>query len=262
MITSKDNQYLKLMKDLQKKKYRSEHGLFCAEGKRLVEGLLVAGLTPHLILYSERFQDIAFLEKACSKSDMAFMVADPLMKKICDTQNTQGVIAAFPQLCPESKDFYVGAPSLILVASGIQDPGNLGTIIRSAAAADVKGIFLEDGTVDLYNPKVIRATMGTVARVPIFGDMSVETIDETLRRCNAQVFMADMSGDIPYWELPMKQPCAVILGNEGNGPSGYWRGRCRKVYIPQANEVESLNVAMAGGIMAFDFRRRCLKSNI
>ena len=259
MITSKENQYLKLMRDLQRKKYRTEYGLFLAEGKRLIDDLLGAGLCPHLVLYGENVQDIAFLEQVCSCSDMAFMVSEPLMKRVCDTQNSQGVIAAFPQLCSDPQDFFAKAPSLSLISSGIQDPGNLGTVIRSAAAAGVDAVFLEEETVDLYNPKVIRATMGTVSRLPVFPDMSVDSIEKILYRCEAKIFVADMAGDIPYWELPMNAPCSVVLGNEAKGPSDFWQSRYPKVYIPQTNGVESLNVARAGAIMAFDFQRRRLK---
>ncbi|MEG1822605.1 MAG: RNA methyltransferase [Clostridiales bacterium] len=259
MITSKTNQYIKLYGELQKKKYRHEYGLFPAEGKRLIEDLMENGLIPHVILYSETFTDIAFLEKNCIKSDQCFMVADSIFKNLTDTQNPQGIVGAFPVMCPKFADFTPKAPSLILVLNAVQDPGNLGAIIRNSAAAGISALILEDGTVDLYNPKVIRATMGAIAKIPIFYDLDFKEIYQGLKSKKIEIFLSDMAGDYPYWEIPINMPLAVVLGNEGNGISANWHEKkLGKIYIPQANGVESLNVAMVGGIIAFDFRRRCL----
>lgn len=257
VITSKDNQYIRLVRELSRKKFREQHGLFPAEGKRLIDDLLVAGLSPHIVLYNESFHDIALLEKVAASSDHCFAVADPLFHKLTETENDQGILAAFPMFCPSFKDYTPGEKGLILVLNSIQDPGNLGAIIRSAAAAGVDALLLEDGCVDLYNPKVIRSTMGSIAKIPVFCGLCHEEIVKTLSQYGVSVFLADMRQAVSYDSLPVNKTIAVVLGNEGNGISEAWRKEnLPGVMIPMENGVESLNVAMAAAIIAFDHQRR------
>lgn len=257
VITSKDNQYIHLVNELKKKKYREKYGMFIAEGKRLIEDLNSSAMLPHLILYAEDFTDIAFLERVCGNADHVFAVSRKLFDKISETQNDQGVIAVFPVFCPKLKHFVPRQSDLIFVLNGVSDPGNLGTIIRSAAAAGVSAILMEEGCVDLYNPKVIRSTMGTIAKIPVFRDLSMDEIVRFLEKNDVRTYLADMNEAISYDELPADEVSAVVLGNEGNGISSEWRAQCRKgVMIPMTNGVESLNVAMAAGIIAFDHYRK------
>lgn len=253
VITSKDNQYVKLMRDLTKKKYRDDYGLFLAEGKRLIGDLTGAGFIPHLLLYTEDFSDIAFLEQICPNADRVFPVAKPLFHKLCETKNEQGVIAAFPQLCPELNGFMMRENGLLIILNQIADPGNLGAIIRNCAAAGVDAVLLEEGSVDLYNPKTVRSTMGTIAKIPVFQSLSGEEIRNFLDRQEAKVYLADMGEAVCYHDLPVEGKLAVILGNEGNGVGSAWRrAGFPHVSIPMENGVESLNVAMAAGIIAYD----------
>lgn len=261
MITSKDNQYIKLVKELTKRKYREEYGLFVAEGKRLIGDLIGAGLTPHLLLYAEDFTDIAYLESVCPTADRVFSVSTPIFHKLTETKNEQGVIAVFPQLCPKLEHFEIPQNSLLLVLSGISDPGNLGAIIRNSAAAGVAAVLMEEGSVDLYHPKVIRATMGTVAKIPVFFGLSQEEIVAFLQKKQTEIYLADMHHAVIYYDLPVDRNIAVVLGNEGNGIGKEWRKLGLKgVMIPMENGVESLNVAMAAGIIAYDHYIRARKS--
>lgn len=260
MITSKNNQFLKLYGELQKKKYRREYGLFPAEGKRLIEELTDSGLCPHLILYCDNFADIAYLEKICPRADNCFAVDKKIFAGLTDTQNSQGIVGAFPLLCPELASFQSSPGDLVLVLNAIQDPGNLGAIIRSGAAAGAAGIILEEGTVDLYNPKVVRSTMGAIATIPIFYDLTFKEIRDYLKGENFNVYLSHMEGANPYWEIPIDRRTAIVFGNEGAGLSNQWQNAgFENIFIPQTDKIESLNVAMAAGIIAFDFRRRCLK---
>ncbi|MBQ2764365.1 MAG: RNA methyltransferase, partial [Firmicutes bacterium] len=176
VITSKDNQYIRLINELKKKKYREKYGMFLAEGKRLIEDLCKSSMFPHLILYKESFDDIGLLESVCPKSDHVFAVSDRLFAKLTETEHDQGILAVFPMLCPELKQFVPPEKGLLFILNGVSDPGNLGTIIRSSAAANVSAILMEEGCVDLYNPKVIRSTMGTIAKIPVFQGLSYDEI--------------------------------------------------------------------------------------
>lgn len=261
LITSKDNQYIRLINELKKKKYREKYGLFLAEGKRLTEDLVLSSLTPHLLLYAEDFGDVAFLEKISLSADHVFAVSRSLFGKIAETQNDQGILAAFPVFCPEPDSYAPGEHDLMLILNGVSDPGNLGTIVRSAAAAGVSAVLMEEGCVDLYNPKVIRSTMGTIAKIPVFQGLSQEKICGFMKEWKVNVYLADMNEAVSYEDLSVDDPVAVVLGNEGNGISENWRETgFPGVMIPMMNGVESLNVAMAAGIIAFDHQRKVRKN--
>lgn len=253
LITSKDNQYIKLIGELAKKKYRDEYGLFLAEGKRLIEDLSAAGFLPHILLYAEDFPDIAFLERTCPGADRVFAVARPLFRRLAETKNDQGVIAAFPQLCPDFTKFTPGENGFLLVLNKIADPGNLGGMIRNSAAAGVDAVLLEEGSVDLYNPKTVRATMGTVAKIPVFQGLAFGEIRDFLKKHAVKTYLADMGEALCYHDLPIEGRVAVVFGNEGGGLHENWRGlKLPRTAIPMENGVESLNVAMAAGIIAYD----------
>ncbi len=255
MIESKDNQYIKLVRYLQRKKGREETGLFLAEGRRLIGDLVESGLSLELLLYSEDAGDECRSAWA-AKAKAAFSVADPLLEKLSEAEHGQGVIAAFTQKQWGPEDFFASPSSFAFIISGVQDPGNLGAMMRNSAAAGVDGLFLTDDTAEPYNPKTVRGSMGAIARLPVFRDSAASVYDR-LKAAGFQFYLADMAGALPYWELPQDVPLAVIMGNEGTGPSDFWRQKADdSLAIPLFNRVESLNVAMAQGIIAFDHMRR------
>lgn len=256
-ITSKDNQYIRLINELKKKKFRDKYGLFLAEGKRLISDFLSASFLPHVVLYAESFQDYAFLEECCRASDKIFSVPDQLFHKLTETEHDQGILAAFPMLSPKPDSYSPEKSGLILILNDVRDPGNLGTIVRSAAAADVSAILMEEGCVDLYNPKVIRSTMGTITKIPVFAGLRHEEIMGFIKKNDINVYLADMRQSVSYEELPFDRKIAVVFGNEGEGISEVWRKESFPgVMIPMKNGVESLNVAMAAGIISFDYNRK------
>lgn len=254
MIESKDNQYIKTIRRLQRKKGREETGLFIAEGRRLVEDLFSAGLRLELLLYSADFCD-KNLDIWREAAREVFAVSPSVLAKVHETAHGQGVIAVYQQ-----KQWDLGQlqeeDAFVFILSGIQDPGNLGTIVRNSAAAGVSGLFLCDGAVELYNPKVVRSSMGSIARLPVFYDDNA-AVYAWLQATGFSLYLADRDGAVPYWDLPAAGRVAVILGNEGAGPAIFWRQKAEQaVAIPLEHDVESLNVAMAQGILAFDRQRR------
>ncbi len=260
-ISSKDNRYIRLYRELGRKKFRSQYGLFPAEGKRLIEDLIDGGLKPQLLLYRESFSDIAFLEKICPHADQVFCVEDRLFDRLSDTRNDQGLLATFPCFCPDIDTFVPSENSLILILNRISDPGNLGTILRCAAAAGVEAVLIEEGSVDLYNPKVIRGTMGSVARVPVFDGLSREKICLFCEKNQIRIFLSDLENALCYDKLPVDEKIAVVFGNEGSGIDEQWHKKIRdSVMIPMENGVESLNVAMASAVICFDHQRKRRKN--
>jgi TrmH family RNA methyltransferase len=160
------------------------------------------------------------------------------------------------QKAPQKKNMPQGAP-LLLVLEDIQDPGNLGTIFRTAEAAGVSGILMSRTTVDLFNPKVVRATMSAVFRMPfvIREDLCADLA--VLRRAGIRSYAAHLDGKRAYDEVPMNRGCALLIGNEGNGLSErLTEAADEKIIIPMQGDVESLNAAMAAGILLFEAARQ------
>ncbi len=256
MIQSKDNRHLKSFRQAQRKKGREETGYFPAEGARLIGDLLLAGLPPALLLHDAAKEVPAeWLERFPA----VYAVDGPLLEKALETDHSQGYGALFRQKRWDLPAFLSSGPGFVFILSGVQDPGNLGTMMRNAAAAAVDALFLSDNSADPYNPKAVRGSMGAIGRLPVFCG-EAETLYDRLRKAGFCFYLADMAGDFPYWELPLDGPIAVVLGNEGSGPAPFWRRKADgSLFIPLAGGVESLNVGMAQGITAFDRLRRQAK---
>ena len=134
---------------------------------------------------------------------------------------------------------------------------NLGTILRCAASSGVEAVLIEEGSVDLYNPKVIRGTMGAIARVPVFSGLSRERICSFCEKNKIRIFLSDLQNAVCYDELPADAKIAVVFGNEGSGIDAQWHKKTADhVMIPMQNGVESLNVAMASAVICFDHQRK------
>lgn len=225
------------------------------EGVRLVADLLDAGLTLHSGLYDPdqlrtTAAGLALLHRIgtlpqCQPASAA------VVKAACDTTNPQGVVAvaAWPDLPITQRQLFV-------VCDEIQDPGNLGTILRSAAAVGVDAVFCTIGCVDLYSPKTVRASMGGLFRIPVRSELSWETLAPVL--ADTTVVVADgVPGAVPYTRVDWRRPHTLVVGNEGHGSSAAaHRHAAHAVAIPMQAGVESLNAAMAATIMLFEAQRQ------
>jgi TrmH family RNA methyltransferase len=168
-----------------------------------------------------------------------------------DTQHSQGVIALarWPQIEP-------GVPGIVLVLDAIQDPGNLGTLLRSAEAIGVAEVLCAPGTVDAYSPKVVRAAMGAHMRLAIAQDLDWDATAERLSFVD-HVYAADAEARMPYYAADWRQPSALIIGNEAHGLSGDARALARSLIgIPMRGRAESLNAAVAGSVILFEALRQ------
>jgi TrmH family RNA methyltransferase len=176
-------------------------------------------------------------------------ISEQIMKSLSDTETPQGILAVldFPNLpVPESSDF-------ILIPDQIRDPGNLGTLLRSAAAAGVQAVFLPPETTDAFAPKVLRAGMGAHFRLPI-QHMKWEKIRREIQ--GLEIYLADMDG-ASCWEADLRGPLALIVGSEAEGASEEAREiATQKLSIPMAGEMESLNAGVAGSILMFEVMRQ------
>lgn len=252
MITSTTNPRIKRIRTLQTdRRARAVEGLFVVEGARLVNELLQAGLAPELVLYTPDYaEQPAGAAQLANLSGEMLAVNDAVMKTASDTQTPQGVLAVVPMpglTPPPGNDF-------LLVVDGLQNPGNLGAILRSAEAAGVPGILLAPGTVDPFNPKVVRGAAGAHFRLPL-QLATWDAIREAL--AGLTVYLADTDGGAFYDRVDWRKPSALIVGSEGHGGSSQANTLANvRVSIPMMGGAESLNAAVATGILLFEVVRQ------
>ena len=254
MITSIANEKVKYVRSLYKRRVRYREKRFVIEGVRLVEEAFRAGIVPALLFYSERVEAIPggpeLLEEIRKGESPVFAVSEAVMKAMADTVSPQGILAVVPFVALVSP-FH---PSLSLVVDGLRDPGNLGTILRSANAAGVEWVTLAPQTVDPYNPKVVRGAMGAHFRLPI-GALSWPEIANAL--AGVQILLADVQGDQAYYKMDWTRPSALIIGGEAYGASLEAKELATAVIaIPMQGGVESLNAAVAASVILFEAARQ------
>lgn len=255
MITSNQNTKIKLVRALQgRAKERREAGAFLAEGVRLIEDALIANWPFRFVLYgsqlSERGRDLVGKLEGL-KVDVE-QVDDALLASISETETTQGILAVLE--LPALSSSTLSSLNFLVILDQIRDPGNLGTLMRSAAAAGADAVIIPPETADAFSPKTVRAGMGAHFRLPVYS-LGWDEIRSRVAGC--AVFMADAKGSIPYWEAEFRQPLALIVGGEADGASQSARELAQAlVNIPMPGKIESLNAAIAGAILMFEVVRQ------
>lgn len=234
-------------------KERREAGMFVVEGVRLVEEAVKGDWRLETVLYDESLSERgkSLVSNLKSKGIETEEISTDLMKSISETETPQGILSIlqFSQL-PITN--YL---NFILIPDQIRDPGNLGTLLRSAAATGVQAVLIPPETTDAFAPKVLRAGMGAHFRVPI-REMGWEEIEQMSKSANLQICLADMNGK-SCWEMDLKQPLALIVGGEAEGASDEARKLAtQKISIPMAGNVESLNAGVAGSVLMFEVVRQ------
>ena len=254
MITSTANEKVKYVHSLYRRRVRYRERCFVIEGVRLVREAFRAGIVPALVFYSEGLDASPgggeLLVEARERGLAAFAVSEKVMKAMSDTVSPQGVLAVAPfvELAPPAD------LSLVLVLDRLRDPGNLGSILRSANAAGVEQVILTPKTVDPYNPKVVRGAMGAHFRLPIVA-LSWPEIAEAL--AGVHVLLADVRGEQAHCEVDWTQPSALIIGGEAHGASQEARElAAAAIAIPMRGGAESLNAAVAASVILFEAARQ------
>ncbi len=251
MITSPQNPKLKLIRALQgRARSRRKEKAFLAEGVRLVEEAINAKWSIRFILYdrtlSKRGQELL---KNLDNVEVEEVDA-ALLKAISDTENSQGVLAVLN----DSQLPIPNTPDFLLILDQIRDPGNLGTLLRTAAAGGVDAVLLPPKTADAFAPKVLRAGMGAHFRLPIIS-MTWEEIKTQV--ADLTVLLAEVEEGVNYTEASLKHACALIIGGEAEGASQSARTLAQtSIHIPMSGETESLNAAIAGAILIFEILRQ------
>lgn len=254
-ISSRQNPLFKQLKSLNTRLGRAKSGLYLLEGVRLVEEAIAAGISlehaafSDYLLNTQRGQDC--LATICALGITPVLFDDKLFCELTNTERPQGIFvtARLPNTLANDADFWTGG-NLWLIIDGVQDPGNLGTILRTAEALAVERVVALKGTVDPYNDKVVRSAMGAIFRLPLVHDISSELVLAKLRQTSIQIVVSALTNSQPYQQVEYAQRLALVVGNEGAGVSQTWLDQANlTVRIPILGEAESLNVAVATGIL-------------
>lgn len=255
-IQSKDNKTIKHIISLQQRKYRQKFGEYTVEGIRAVTDLGKKGfLRAILIRESKRSELEPLVQKDFSISSV-YVVQDPIFDKIEHSVNGQGILGIAKKCINELHSFIV-EDGLYVALDGVQDPGNLGTIIRTAVAAGAKGIFLLKGTVDPYNEKCVRSTMSALCNIPIFEDITLSEFYDFIKDNTIKTYVTSLENAKPYHTISYAKRTMIILGNEGNGVSKEIIEMCdQAITIPMYGDIESLNVSIAAALCMYKVREQ------
>lgn len=253
IITSTSNQQVKNLLQLQKKtKERTAQDVFIVEGSKMYQEVPSDRLVHTYVsesFYNKNKQIFAFGQRLTLLSDRVF-------ESVSDTKTPQGVLCLVSQYHYGLQDLCKGKP-LLMILENLQDPGNLGTIMRTAEGAGVTGILMTRGCVDLYNPKVIRSTMGSIYRMPFYYTDNLKGDLQILKQKGIRLYAAHLRGTGTYDQQNYNQPTGFLIGNESRGLTDE-TADLADVYvkIPMCGQVESLNAAVASAILMYEANRQ------
>lgn len=252
-ITSKDNKIVKLCEQLAARKYRDRLGLYLIEGENLLEEAVREGAAVETVLMRKGYGGLP-----PGLEEKTFAVEEGLFRKLARTDTSQGILAIVKK--PEVSQSALtekGAAGNFVVLDRLQDPGNIGTIIRTADAAGYGLVAVMKGTADVYAPKVVRAAAGSLFRVPVVFINDYDELVSFVKAAGGKLTATCFDTDRYYYEEDLTENVALIIGNEGNGISTELMERAdMKIKIPMAGAIESLNAAVAASILMYETVRQ------
>lgn len=259
MITSSANKGVKEVIQLeQKARARREQGLFVAEGiKMFLEAPIDIIRKVYVTETFSRQMPASCKDKLEALSSCYEAVSDEIFQKMSDTKTPQGILCVMRQNQYTLESMFTVSNPLLIILEAIQDPGNLGTIFRTAEGAGAAGIIMSSDTADIYNPKTIRSTMGSVYRMPFIYTQDLDTIIEEMQKRKIAVYAAHLQGAKAYDTCDYKPGTAFLIGNEANGLKDETAKKAdAAIKIPMAGKVESLNAAVAASVLMYEAARQ------
>lgn len=263
-IISNQNKYIKHAKSLHIKKYRDISGQYLIEGIKLMREAYLNNIDLDMVFISSDIiedEGIRSIVDICTKKCISiYEIDNRIFKEISETESSQGIIGIAKKVIYDLYSILDNKVVNLIVLDEVQDPGNVGTIIRTADACDFDGIILSKGCVDIYNSKTVRATMGSLFHLPIVTNIEIGELMDTFEKENVNTIGADAHEGIPCFDLKYKDKNAIIIGNESAGLSKIVMDRLDgKVNIPMSGRAESLNAAVAASILMYEIIRSKLK---
>jgi TrmH family RNA methyltransferase len=259
-ITSLSNQKIKELLDIKRRKDRAKNSPFLIEGPHLIETALNSGSQINDVLFSASFSSKEngqeFLKRISKITKNIFEVSEHIIARIADTETPQGIIAVSACGSLSLEDLRPGTPALIVVIDGVQDPGNLGSIIRTSDAAAADAVILLPGTCDAFMQKTVRSTAGSIFNIPVI-DSDLQALLQWLRLNKIKLAVTSLDTDKTIFEERLEGPLALVFGNEAHGV-------CKEIIsaadlllkIPIYGHAESLNVASAAAVCLYEALRQ------
>lgn len=253
VITSRDNKAYKTACKLLRKKYREEMQMYLLEGIKPLEDALDAGMDVEKVFVCEDEEKLS--EKI--PKEKTLVLSRQLFGALSDTENPQGIIAQIRMKEPLAEDLIAFAKEGdIVILDRLQDPGNVGTIIRTAEAAGIRGIIGIKGTADPYSPKVVRSAAGSIMRMPMLTGIDEKEALELIKRGGWKLAVTSVSNGTSCFEGGFAGNLALVIGNEGSGVSKTFEDRADiRLMIPMEGSIESLNASVAAGILMYQIRK-------
>jgi TrmH family RNA methyltransferase len=248
-IESAQNKTIKEINALKMKKERDRTGLFVLEGERLVGEAIGA----EYVAVSEDY------DGSIPETPILYKIRPDIFSKLSETVSSQGIIAVCRQMSYDVEDVLNKKNPLFAVLENVNDPGNMGTILRTADAAGADAVFISKGSVDMYNPKTVRATMGSIFHLPIFKDVDMGELISKFKDKNITTVAALLNGTSTPYDVDMTKGCAILIGNEANGLTEETAKKADvPVLIPMPGKAESMNAGVAAGILIYEAVRQRL----
>ena len=246
VLSSLKNPKIMAWRSLKERKGRLEQQAFLVEGTKMVREALASGFPVEALLIREGFTPEAYLRASIP----AYQLPAHVFDAVCDTRTPQGIAAV---LRPDPRP---AAGPYLLALDGVQDPGNVGTILRTADAAGFDGVLLSSECADCFSPKVLRATMGSIFHMELSFPASLPEALSALREKGYEILSSQLDGDPFYGRAPIPAPWVLVIGNEGRGISAPVKALAtRRLRLPMRGGAESLNAAVAAGILMYDLLR-------
>lgn len=252
IIRTTKNKNYKYIKTLQQKKFRVFEQRFVVEGIKSVSDAVKSGKSMYMIAVTETFYNS--VEFNYPKDAKIVVIDDGIFCGLCDTVTPQGIVAVLN--IEHNHVFKPDLKKLYVYCDNVSDPGNLGTIIRTADAAGFGGVLLSPGCVDVYSPKTVRSSMGSFFNIDIRNNFTYEQLEETKKQGFSLCAGALLSDSKVYTETDFTNPYIIVVGNEANGVSDEILSICEHIIIPIYGGAESLNVAVACSIMMYEAVRQ------
>lgn len=260
-ITSSSNSIIKHVKSLHKKKSRWKTENYFVEGLRAVSESIISSANIECFLYSDSLFDLnggqELYNQISNKYDNIYNITDKLLKDVSDTENPQGIMAIVKFETTSLEEIILEENNFLILLDEVRDPGNMGTIIRTADALGANGIIITLGCVDVYNPKTIRSTMGSIFHIPIVYQEDIEETIKNLKNNNISIISTALESSDYCYNIDFKKDFALVIGNEASGISDKAIEQSDYIAkIPMIGRAESLNAAIASGIVMYEASRQ------
>lgn len=261
-ITSKQNKLIKMIKSLHQKKFRDGESKYFVEGIKIISEAIKQNIyLEDVIVCPEILNKVTggkeINRKLVESGVRISYVPENIFNEICSTDTPQGLLAVISKRYNDLSSTFYKQEGFYIILDGIQDPGNLGTIIRTADAACADGVILSEGCADVYGPKTLRATMGSIFRVKIFENKNLPEVLTEMKNVGLKVIVSSLEADKNYFEQDFDGGVALVIGNEAHGitPEVKSKADCL-IKIPMKQEMDSLNASVAAGILIYERYRK------